>query len=143
MSLSFRSCSGDDRSGEFAVKVRDENRIRFFEHEGKRILLVDLSHCTAREVEEVTRKVPDYVTAEPRRSVLILTNFAGSSFDTDALRAIKETAVFDKPFVKKSALIGTARLPREFHNQMQAFSRRDLPIFTSRGDALRWLVTGD
>jgi hypothetical protein len=116
------------------------HRVRFFDHEGKRILLVDLSNCTAREVEETTRKVPDYVTAEARASVLILTNFAGGSFDAAALRAIKETAVFDKPFVKRSALIGTLSLPREFHDEMENFSRRDFGVFSNREEALRWLV---
>jgi hypothetical protein len=116
------------------------DRVRFFHHEGKRILLVDLSNCTAREAEETTRRVPDSVTAEPRGSVLILTDFSGGSFDAAALRAIKETAVFDKPYVKKSALIGTLSLPREFHDEMTKFSRREFMIFGTREEALRWLV---
>ena len=116
------------------------DRIRFFDHEGNRILLVDLSNCMAREVEEITRRVPDYVTTQPFRSVLILTDFAGASFDRDALLAMKETAVFDKPYVKKSALIGTESLPREFYEDMKSFSRRELPIFSSRNEALKWLV---
>jgi hypothetical protein len=115
-------------------------RIRFVDHQGKRILLVDLSKCTAREAEETTRRVPDVVTAEPRNSVLILTDFAGSSFDKSALSAMKETAVFDKPFVKKSALIGTLSLPREFHDEMSKFSRRNFSIFGTREEALRWLL---
>ncbi len=49
-----------------------DDRLRFFEHEGHRILLVDLSNCTAREVEEITRRVPDYVTTQPLGSTLIL-----------------------------------------------------------------------
>jgi hypothetical protein len=116
------------------------DRIRFFDHEAHRILLVDLSNCTAPEVEEVTRKVPDFVTTQALRSVLILTDFAGASFDRDALLAIKETAVFDKPYVKKSALIGTGSLPRNFYEEMKSFSRRELPIFSSREEALQWLV---
>jgi hypothetical protein len=115
-------------------------RIRFVEREGKRILVVDLSECTAREAEETTRRVPDIVTAEPRGSLLILTDFKGSSFDSAALRAIKETAVFDKPFVKKSALVGTLSLPREFHDEMKEFSRRDFAIFGTREEAMQWLV---
>ena len=75
------------------------DRIRFFDHEGNRILLVDLSNCKAHEVEEITRRVPDFVTTQPPGSVLILTDFAGASFDRDALLAMKETAVFDKPYV--------------------------------------------
>jgi hypothetical protein len=105
-----------------AERGQGGERIRFFNHEGKRILQVDLSKCTAREAEETTRRVPDVVTVEPRGSVLIITNFEGSSFDAAALRAIKETAVFDKPFVKKSALVGTLSLPREFHDEMERFS---------------------
>src|SRR5207237_1796438 len=90
-------------------------RIRFFAHEGKQILLVDLSNCSADEVQTIARTVPDYVTSQPRGSVLILTDFAGASFDRDALLAMKESAVFDKPFVKKSALIRTESLQRQFY----------------------------
>ena len=89
-------------------------RIRFIDHHGKRILLVDLSNCSADEVEEIVRRVPDYITVQPRGSVLVLTDFSGAAFDRDALRAMKEAAVFDKPFVKKSALIGTEDLPPRF-----------------------------
>jgi hypothetical protein len=78
-------------------------RIRFIDHQGKRILLVDLSNCSANEVEEVVRRVPDYIIVQPLGSVRVLTDFTGASFDRDAIRAVKETAVFDKPFVKKSA----------------------------------------
>jgi hypothetical protein len=125
-----------------AGKRQVEERIRFVQREGKRILVVDLSECTAREAEETTRRVPDIVTAEPRGSLLILTDFKGSSFDSAALRAIKETAVFDKPFVKKSALVGTLSLPREFHDEMEKFSRRDFAIFATREEAMQWLVQG-
>jgi len=71
---------------------------------------------------------------------LILTDFAGASFDRDALLAMKESAVFDKPFVKKSALIRTESLPRQFYEDMKTFSRRELPIFETREEALAWLV---
>jgi len=74
---------------------------------GKKILLVDFSNCPAHEVEKIARAAPDYITVQPRGSVLVLTDLTGAAFDPDALRAMKETAVFDKPFVKKSALIGT------------------------------------
>ena len=116
------------------------DRIRFFDHEGHRILLVDLSNCKAHEVEEIARRVPDFVTTQRLRSVLILTDFAGALFNRDALLAMKESAVFDKPYVKKSALIGTESLPREFYEDMKTFSRRELPTFSSREEALKWLV---
>jgi hypothetical protein len=115
-------------------------RIRFIDHHGKRILLVDLSNCSADEVEEIARRVPDYITVQPLGSVLALTDFTGASFDRDAIRAIKETAVFDKPFVKKSALIGTEDLPSSFYDELKSYSRRDLLIFKTREEALDWLA---
>jgi hypothetical protein len=54
-------------------------RIRFINQEGKEILLVDFSNCSANEVEEIARIVPDYVTVRPRSSVLVLTDFSGAS----------------------------------------------------------------
>jgi len=116
------------------------DRIQFFDYEGRQILFVDFSNCTASEVENISRKVPDYVTTQPLGSVLILTNFAGASFDRDALRTMQQTAVFDKPYVRKSALIGTETLPLEFYKEMKSFSRRELPIFANRDEALAWLV---
>jgi hypothetical protein len=115
-------------------------RIRFIHHQGKKILRVDFSNCLANEVEEIARKVPDYVTAEPHASVLVLTDFTGAGFDRDALRAMKETAVFDKPFVKKSALLGADDLPMSFYDELQSFSRRKLLRFKTCEEALAWLV---
>jgi hypothetical protein len=53
---------------------------------------------------------------------------------------MKETAVFDKPFVKKSALIGTEDLPIAFYDELKSYSRRELLIFKTREEALDWLA---
>lgn len=116
------------------------DRIRFINYGGKKILLVDFSGCAADEVEQIARAVPEYVTVNPPFSVLVLTDFTGAAFDRDALLAMKETAVFDKPFVKKSALIGTEDLPVSFYHELKSFSRRELLTFKTREEALAWLV---
>jgi hypothetical protein len=117
-----------------------EDPIRFIDHQGQRILLVDLSHCPINQLEKLIRSVPDYITIQPLASVLVLTDFTGAAFDRDAIRAVKETAVFDKPFVKKSALVGMEGLPASFYEELQSFSRRDMTIFKNRDAALAWLV---
>ena len=117
-----------------------QDRIRFINHGGKKILLVDFSNCPANEVEEIARAVPNYTTVQPLGSVLVLTDFTAAVFDRDAVRAVKETAVFDKPYVKKSALIGTEDLPASFYDELKNFSRRDLLIFKTRDEALDWLA---
>jgi len=61
---------------------------------------LDFSNCSASEVERISRTVPDYVTVQPRGSVLILTDFSEASFDRETLRTMKETAVFDKQLLR-------------------------------------------
>jgi hypothetical protein len=116
------------------------DRIQFISHQKKRILLVDYSNGAPDEVEKISRAVPDYVTTEPRGSVLVLSDFTGASFDRDAIRTIKETAVFDKPYVEKSALVGGRNLSEELGQSLEDFSRREFPIFKSREEALTWLI---
>ena len=115
-------------------------RIQFISHKGKQILVVDFSNCLPREGEEVARAVPEYVTVQPRGSVLLLVDFAKASFDGEALRAMKESAVFDKPYIKKSAWVGADSVPHGFEQNLKDFSRRQFPIFKSREEALTWLV---
>lgn len=93
-------------------------RIQFMTHEGKQILLVDLSNCPASDVEQIARAVPEIVMTKPRGSVLVLTDFTGASFDEDALRTMKESAVFDKPYIRKTAWIGAGSFPKQFYERL-------------------------
>jgi len=118
-----------------------EERIRFIEHQGKRILLIDVSRCSAEELATIARLVPTYVTSEPRGSVLLLADFTGAEFDRIAIDRLKESTVFDRPHLKRSAWVGIESLPNVFYEHIKSFSRRDLPAFKTREEALNWLVS--
>jgi hypothetical protein len=124
------------------ARVEDvmEDRIRFIEHQGRQILLVDLSHCSASEVEKIARLVPSYVTSEPRGSVLLLADFTGAEFNRIAIDRLKEGAVFDRPHLRRSAWVGIESLPKVFYEHIKSFSRRELPTFKTREEAMEWLV---
>jgi hypothetical protein len=117
-----------------------DERIRFITHEGKQILLVDLTNCAGHEVEQIARSVPNYVTVQPRGSVLLLADFTGASIDVEAIRAMKESAVFDKPYIKRSAWVGAEKFPHVLYENLKSFSRREFPTFKTRQEALSWLV---
>jgi SpoIIAA-like len=117
-----------------------EDRIRFIEHQGKKILLIDVSNCSAAEVKRLAELVPKFVTTHPKGSLLVLADFTGAEFDRKAFTSIKEVAVFDRPHIKKSAWVGTENLPKIFYEHIKVFSQRDLPTFKTREDALDWLV---
>ena len=120
-----------------------EDRIRIIEHKGKKIPLADLSHCTAREVEKISLLVPTYVTSEPRGSVLLLADLTGAEFDRIAIERMKESAVFDRPHLKRSAWVGIESLPKVFYEHIKNFSQRDLPAFKTREEAMDWLVSDE
>jgi hypothetical protein len=117
-----------------------EDRIRVITHKGKAILLVDASHCSAAELLKISRMVPHYVTPEPRESVLLLADFTGAEFDREAVTSLKESTVFDRPHLKKSAWVGTENLPHVFYEHIKNFSRRELPTFKTREEAMDWLI---
>lgn len=115
-------------------------RTRFITHGGKKILELDLTRCSASELEKVVRLLPDHVTTEPLASVRMLVDFTGASFDDEALRTMKETAIFNKAYIKKTAWIGTESLPESHREDVSKFSRREFPVFKDRNEALDWLA---
>jgi hypothetical protein len=117
-----------------------DDRIRFIEHKGKQILFVDVSNCSSAELLKISRTVPVHVMPQPRNSVLLLADFTGAQFDRASITSLKESAVFDRPHLKKSAWVGTDNLPRVFYEHIKNFSQRELPTFKTREEAMDWLV---
>jgi hypothetical protein len=120
-----------------------EERIRFINHKGKQVLLVDVTNCTTEEMIKLARIVPQYLADETSGSVLLLADFTGSKFDKAAVESLKEAAVYDRPHLKRSAWVGTEGLPKIFYENLKAFTQRDLPTFKTREEGLDWLVEED
>jgi hypothetical protein len=118
-----------------------EERIRFITHKGQRILLIDLSSCSAEEVTAAAHLVPSYTTPEPHGSLLLLADFTGAKFDKATVTALKEATAYTQPHLKRSAWIGVESLPKVFYENIRNFSRRTLPTFHTRDEALEYLVT--
>jgi hypothetical protein len=116
------------------------DRIRFIDHRGKRILLVDCTDCNPRQVTTISDLLPSYVTAEPRGSVLILADFTGAQVDRATVESIKKSAVYDRPHLKRSAWVVKNNIPKAFLDAVRLFSVRDLPTFPTREQALTYLV---
>jgi hypothetical protein len=116
------------------------DRVRFITHQSKRILLVDLTNCSPEEVIERLTEVQRIVTAQPRDSVLTLSDLTGAQFSRAAFSRMKEVAVFDRPYVKRAALVGAESLPKVFYEALKTFSRREFHRFETREEAMDWLL---
>jgi hypothetical protein len=117
-----------------------KDRIRFIIHKGKKILLADATNLSADELVQLSPLALSRITAEPRGSVLLLADFSGSKVDKKSLEALKPALVLDRPYLKRSAWVGTENLPKVFYEHLKSFSQRELPLFKTREEALDWLV---
>lgn len=124
-----------------AGDIRQE-RLHFVKHKGQAIYVLDFSHCTAKEMILLLDQVRANIARHTPGSVLTLADFAEAQVDKSVATKIKETLVFDRPFVKKSAWVGTESLPHVFYENFKSFSQRDFPSFKTREEAMDWLVEG-
>lgn len=117
-----------------------DDRLHFVKHKGQAILTVDVSHCSSKEILLLLDMIRTTVARQAPGSVLILADFSGAQVDKQVATRIKEVLVFDRPFVRKAAWIGTESLPHIFYEHFKSFSQRELPTFKTREEALDWLV---
>jgi hypothetical protein len=117
-------------------------RLYFVEHKGHSIYVLDFSHCTEKEMLLLLDEVRASIVGHERGSVLTLADFTGAHIDKAVATKIKEVLVLDRPYVKRSAWVGTENLPHVFYENFKSFSQRDFPAFKTREEAMDWLVEG-
>jgi len=117
-----------------------DERLRFIKHKGHAVYLIDLTHCAEKELLVLLDLIRADIARHAPGSLLVLTDFTGAEVDKKVATRIKEVLVLDKPYVKRSAWVGTESLPQVFYEHFKNFSQRELPVFKSREEALEWLV---
>ncbi len=115
-------------------------RIRFIEHKGKHVLLLDFSLATAPQMLPLLTQVRNTVAQHSPKSVLVLADYEGAEINHKVEMKIKEVLALDRPFVKKAAWLGTEHIPRAIVDNFSFFSWRETATFKSREEALEWLV---
>ncbi len=118
----------------------NEERLRFIQHKGHSVLFIDFRNCESKEMLPLFDQIKSTVEQHAPKSLLILSDFAGAHFDKQAATRAKEVLVLDRPYVKKSAWIGTESVPHVYYENFKSFSQRELPAFKSREEALDWLI---
>ena len=119
-----------------------DDRIHFIEHKGKQILLADFSRATAPQMQLLLEHVRITVAQHARESVLVLADYTGATVDHAVATKIKEVLTLDRPFVRKTAWVGTESIPHAFLENFHSFSQREIVTFKTREEAMDWLVEG-
>jgi hypothetical protein len=131
----------DDTVGISTAGSSNDERLRFIKHKGHAIFLIDLSHCSAKEMLLQLEQIRAIMARHAPGSILSLADFTGAEIDKKVATRAKEVLVLDRPYVKKSAWVGTESLPHVFYENFKTFSQRELPTFKTREEAMEWLVT--
>jgi len=118
----------------------NDDRLRFVKHKGQAIYLVDFSHCKAKEMLLLLEQIRLVVARQAPGSLLTLGDFTGAEMDRNVVTRLKEVLTLDRPYVKRSAWVGSESLPHIFQEHIKNFSQRDFPTFKTREEAMDWLV---
>ncbi|MGH9521386.1 MAG: hypothetical protein ACRD3E_02505 [Terriglobales bacterium] len=118
-------------------------RVRFIDHAGKRVLLIDYSGMSEEHeflaLIELRKKL---VAAEPLQSVLTLTDVTNAHCTRNVLEAMKVAAVLDRPQLKRAAIVGTDSVfPHGTSDAISNFAARHWAQFQTREEALAWVVS--
>ena len=117
-----------------------KGRLTFVKHKGQAIFVIDFSHASEKDMRLLLDQVRATIARHEPGSVLALADFTGAHIDKTVATKIKEVLVRDRPYVKRSAWVGTDELPHVFYEHFKSFSQRELPTFKTREDAMEWLV---
>jgi hypothetical protein len=117
-----------------------EERISYITYHGKTIMVIDFSHCEPKEILSMLEEIQRTVARHAPGSLLILSDLTSAHFDRAVTTRIKEVAVRDRPYVKRSAWVGVDSIPKVYYENIKSFSQRDFPSFKTREEAMDWLV---
>jgi hypothetical protein len=115
-------------------------RLRIVKHKGHVIYIIDFSHCSAKEILLLLDLVRADIARHAPGSLLTLADFTDAEIDKAVATRMKEVLVLDRPFVKKSAWVGTESMPHVFYEHFKNFSQRDFPVFNTQAAAMDWLA---
>ena len=117
-----------------------DERLHFVKHKGQAIYVIDFSHCSGKEMMVLLDLVRADIARHAPGSVLTLADVTGAQMDKKVATRVQEVLVLDRPYVKRSAWVGTESLPKVFFEHFKNFSQRELPAFKTREEAMDWLV---
>jgi predicted aconitase with swiveling domain len=126
--------------GSYIVTPALANRVRFETYRGHRVLVINYAHCDVEGMKRVIDECRRIVGSQLPGSVLTLSDVTGATFDSQVVESIKELSRVNAPFVKRGAIVGITGLQSFIYSVVQAFSKRQIPLFDSREAALKYLT---
>ena len=116
-------------------------RVRFLEHQGRRILVTDLSELDPRQSPAVLDEARRLVVTLPKeRSLLSLLVVRKMRFDPKTIDVMKQIGRANEPWVIATAVVGLTAIGRVLARVVSTFSGRRYAAFETEGQAKEWLA---
>jgi len=117
-------------------------RSKWIEHNGKKIFYQDFSKMffNATAVKAELDEVQKIVKAEPKDSVLVLTDMRDTNIGSDLLPSMNAASAATKDYVHKTAVLGVIGVKRKLADLLTAMTGQQLKYFDDIDSAKRWLA---
>jgi hypothetical protein len=129
------------------TRRRIMERVRWEEHKGRKILVIDYSNLRATKESEKAQildciSAARAIVAETKGRILFLSYVHESSLDKEIMTALKDFAAYtnENRFVEKECVVGISALQKMFVNTINLFSKAKLVIFDDVLAAKEWLT---
>jgi hypothetical protein len=117
------------------------DRVRFIEHKGKNILVVDLSDSKGSETTgAILAAAREKIDIQPPKSLLLLTNVTGTHYNTEGAEALKAYTKANTPFIKASAAVGVVGIKLILYKAILKLTGRQIAAVGSVEAGLDWLA---
>ena len=120
-------------------------RSNWIEYKGKKILFQDFSKLfyNSAAVKAELNEIIKIVTAEPKDSVLVLTDMRDTNVGGDLIPAMNAASTATKDHIHKTAVLGVIGMKRKLADLLTALTGQPLKYFDDIESAKNWLIEED
>ena len=114
----------------------------WIEYNGKKIFYQDFSRLffNSKVVKAELEEVQKIVKAEPKDSVLVLTDFRDTNISSDLIPAMNAASAATKDHIRKTAVLGVIGVKRKLGDLLTALTGQPLQYFDDIEEAKKWLT---
>ncbi|HUR81936.1 MAG TPA: hypothetical protein VM733_14325 [Thermoanaerobaculia bacterium] len=116
------------------------DRVKFIEHQGRRILHIDWTNGSAEEILAAMAEAQKIIASQPPASVLTLTSVHEAKVTRAVTEELKAYVAHNKPYVLAGAVVGLNDLKMIIFNFVNRVTGRALRAMDDVASAKDWLA---
>lgn len=107
---------------------------------GQSILLMYIASRDSAELQEKVRVIKTEIARQPKGSVLAISDVAGGRFSTEITNILKNFAEHNRPYIRKSVVIGMSLFQRVVYQTVTRMTGRDIEVKGDLTEAIQYLT---